>query len=271
MMRLAGGLAARLARRRGGAGGEQFDTDALLRHARFLQRGGHAVHHVFRTADECVVDVFHAQPALEQLAAFVLRDAAVEQLDVLLLAAHHVDEVQALQVLVLQLGQFVAEDHGRRCAVPVQHGETAVRLGDQRRLDDGQDRRDAAAGREREIVAAALGFQRQVEAAFRRHHVERDAGPDALVGPGREQAALHALDGDAQLVVLHGRADGVGAAHVLAVDHRTQREVLALAVLERVAHVGRHVEGDGDRVARLVLHVRHGQWVELAHVGLNGI
>ena len=59
-------------------------------------------------ATSMVVD---ADPVLEQLLALFPRDAAVEQFDVLLLAAHHVDQVQALAVDVLELGQFVLEDH----------------------------------------------------------------------------------------------------------------------------------------------------------------
>jgi hypothetical protein len=102
-------------------------------------------------------------------------------------------------------------------------------------------------------------------AAFGRHHVDRHAGTDAFVGPGREQAAVHALDCDAQAIVLHRRADRVGAAHVLAVDHRAQGQVLALLVLEGVLQVRRHVEGDGDRVARLMLDPGDGQWMEFAH------
>jgi hypothetical protein len=182
------------------------------------------------------------------------------------LAAHDVDQVEALQVLVLQVGQLVAEDHGRRRAVPVQQGEAAVRLGDQGGLDDREDGRDAAAGREGQVVAAAFRFERQVEAAFRRHHVDRHAGTDAFVGPGREQAAVHALDRHAQAVVLHRRANGIGAAHVLAGYRRAQGQMLALLVGEGVLEFGRQVEGDGDRVARFMLHLRHGQWIEFAHI-----
>jgi GTPase len=56
-------------------------------------------------------------------------DAAVEQFHVLLLAAHHVDHVEALQVGILEVGQFFLEDHRGRGAVAIEQREAAVRLG----------------------------------------------------------------------------------------------------------------------------------------------
>jgi hypothetical protein len=168
-----------------------------LRHAGFLQRGRHAEHHVFRAADEGDVDVLDAHPVPQEGGALLLGDAAVEQLDVLLLAAHHIGQVQALHVDVLQVRQFFLEDHRRRGAVTVEQGEAAVRFGQQRGLDDRQDRRDAAAGREGHVVRCLPGVERHVEVAHRRHHLERRRR-QGVVGPAREQAARGALDGHAQ-------------------------------------------------------------------------
>ena len=110
-----------------------------------------------------------------------------------------------------------------------------VRLARERRLDDRQDRRDAAARGERDVVALRRLVERDVEVPHRRHDVERVAGLQLLVRPRREHAARRALDRDPQLVVLHGRADRVRATHVLSVDDRAQRQVLALRVAELLA------------------------------------
>ncbi|MNS68464.1 hypothetical protein D3C72_1017460 [compost metagenome] len=109
---IGGQLGARLVGIFRNAGGEQFDLDVLLRHAGRLQGGGDTEHHVFRAADKRIVVVFHLDPVLQELLAFFLRDAAVEQFDVLLLATHHVDEVQTLEVHVFQVRQFFLEDDG---------------------------------------------------------------------------------------------------------------------------------------------------------------
>jgi hypothetical protein len=254
----------------GDAGGEQFDLDVRLGHAGFLQGLGHAQHHVFRAADEGDVDVVGAHPVLQELRRLFLGDAAVEQFDVLLLAAHHVGQLEALHIAVLQVRQLVLEDHRGRRAVAVEEREAAVRFGRQRGLDDREDGRDAAAGRKGQIVLAVGGVQRDVEVAHGRHHVERDAGLERVVGPAGEQAALGALDGDAQRAFLHRRADRVRAAHVFVADQRAQRQVLALLVSETVLQLGRHGEGDGDGVARFVAHLGDGQRMEFAHGLVSG-
>ena len=53
--------------------------------------------------------------------------------------------------------------------------------------------------------------------------------------------------------VLHGRADRVGPADVLAAQVGAQRQVLALLEAELVAQRFGHGERDGDGVARLAL------------------
>jgi hypothetical protein len=84
-------------------GGEQFEVDAFQGHAVGLQAVAHGLGHFLRAADEGGVEGFDIHPAAEQLAAFVGVDAAVVQVDVLLLAAEHENQVQALQVTVLQV------------------------------------------------------------------------------------------------------------------------------------------------------------------------
>ena len=76
------------------------------------------------------------EPVLEQLLALLLGHAAVEELDVLLLAAEDVDEVEAVEMLVLEILELLAEHDRARGAVAVEQREAAVRLGGERRLDD---------------------------------------------------------------------------------------------------------------------------------------
>jgi hypothetical protein len=82
-----------------------------------------------------------------------------------------------------------------------------------------------------------------------------------------KESVLDQLDRHAQLavrvVVLHGRADRVGAAQVLAVDRRPQRQELALGEAVGVAQRVRHLEGDRNRVGGLGAHLRHAQRMEL--------
>ena len=247
------------------AGGEQFDLDVLLGHAGRLQGGGDAQHHVFRAADEGVVVIFYLDPVLQELLAFFLRDAAVEQFDILLLAAHHVHQVQTLQVHVLQVRQFFLEDDGRRGAVAVKQSEAAQWFRQQGRLDDGEDGRDAAAGRKRQVVLAVDAVERHVEVAHGRHHLDGGAGLERIVRPGRESAAGRALDGHAQRAVLHRRTDRIRAAHVFRIDIGAQGQVLALLEAELLLQFGRHVERDGDGVARFIAHVRYAQRIKFTH------
>jgi len=65
------------------------------------------------------------------------------------------------------------------------------------------------------------------------------------------------------LLVLRGRTDGIGAPDLLAVQHGSQRQVLALGVVEGVRQRWWKLEGHGNRIARGVLHLAHLQGMEL--------
>ena len=245
-----------------------FDLDLGVGKAARLQRRGDGVHHAFGPADERGVDVVEVDPLREQRVGLGAVDAAVQQLDVLRLARQHVDQVEAAEVGVLERRQLLLEHHRAGRAVAVDEREAARRLRGQRGLDDRQQRRDAAAGGEAQVVLATRsassgtlkwpsgGMTSIVSPAF-----------SALVGPGREHAAGRLLDRDAQRAVLHRRTDRIRAAHVLAVDVRAQRQVLALLVAELVAQRVRHGERDGDGVARFALDAGDGQRMEFAHDG----
>jgi hypothetical protein len=154
-------------------------------------------------------------------------DAPVQELDVLRLARQHVHEVEARQIRVLQCRELLAEHHGARRAVAVEQRERGRGLDRKRGLDDRQERGDAAARRESDVMVRRRRIERHVEVAHRRHDVEGHARAQRFVGPGRERAAGRLLDRDAQRVVLHRGADRIRAPQVLAGDVRAQRQVLA--------------------------------------------
>ncbi|MCY1303578.1 hypothetical protein D9M70_532920 [compost metagenome] len=111
----------------------------------------------------------------------------------------------------------------------------------------------------------ACGVQLDEEVAGRRHHFQALAGLEAVVGIGGETAAGHALDRHAQLAVIDAGADGVGAAHFLAVELGAHHQVLALGEAEAVGEVGGNIEGDGHRVAGFRAHFLDHQAMEFAH------
>ena len=151
------GLGAGLAGAAAGlGGGEQLELDPALVEPARLQGLGHLQHHVLRPADEGGVDGGDVEPVGQQRLALGLVDPAVEQVDVLLLAAEDVDQREAVEVGVLEVLELLAEHDRAGGAVAVDQREAAVRLGRERGLDDAEQRRDPAAGGEAEIVVAGL-------------------------------------------------------------------------------------------------------------------
>src|SRR6202521_6222112 len=70
-------------------GGEQLDFDLRLVHSVRLQALRYLVHHAFRPADKHRIDIREINPVTEQLFALAAGDPAVQQIDILLLAAEH--------------------------------------------------------------------------------------------------------------------------------------------------------------------------------------
>ncbi len=261
---LAGGFAG-LAFLLAASGGEQFEMNALRRHALGLEAVAHGLGHFLRTADEGGIEGFDIEPAAEQLLAFLGVDPAVIQVDILLLAAEHEDQVQALQIAVLQVFQLFAKQCTGAGAVAVQQGDAAVGLGFQGGLDDRQDRRDAAAGGDGQVVAVAGGIEFNAEMPGGRHHFQAVPGLQLLVGKRGKTTACDALDSNPQFTVVDAGADRVGAAHFLAVQLGAHHQVLALGVMKAVLQVLRNLEGDGHRVTGLGAHILDGQAVKFAH------
>ena len=102
-----------------------------------------------------------------------------------------------------------------------------------------------------------------VQRVLRRHHLDDVARRQIVVGEGREDAARHLLDADAQPSLAQARTDRIGAAHILAADRRAQRQVLARLVAESFAQRLGHVEGDAHRIRRLAGDIGNRKFVEL--------
>ena len=98
------------------------------------------------------------------------------------------------------------------------------------------------------IVVLRLGIRGDGELAHRGHHVEHVAGPQLFHRPGGEGATAESLDAHAKPRRVGVGADRVGAAHVVAIDHGPQRDVLAGEVAEAVGQRLGHIEGDRNRV-----------------------
>ncbi|MNP07572.1 hypothetical protein D3C76_996010 [compost metagenome] len=246
-------------------GGEQFEMDALRWHALGLEAVAHGLGHFLRAADEGGVEGLDVEPAAEQLLALLGVDPAVVQVDVLLLAAEHEDQVQALQVAVLQVFQLLAEQRAGAGAVAVQQGDAAVGFGFQGGLDDRQDRRDPAARGHGQVVAVASRVEFDAEMPGRRHHFQGVPGLELFVGKRRKASTDHTLDRDTQFTVVDPGADRIGAAYFFAVQSGAHHQVLALGEMKAVLQVLRNLEGDGHRVTGLGAHVLDGQAVKFAH------
>src|SRR4051812_2221905 len=104
---------------------------------------------------------------------------------------------KARGITVLERFQLLAEDNGSTVAVTVYEGKRAQRLYSQRGLDNGKDRRDAAAGGKCQVVFCMGGVEAGEEASRRGQNLQRIAGFQLLVGKGGKQALVYFLNGHA--------------------------------------------------------------------------
>ena len=144
--------------------------------------------------------------------------------------------------------EFGGENGALAVAVGIQQAHWAVgRL--QGRLQQREDRRDAASPRVRDQFAVAGP---QAEVSGRAGGFERVSGGDRIGDPVRDDAAGHPLHRHLQLVVdLGGGRHRVRAQHLPAVDGQPEGDELPGLVGEGGFELRRHVEHDRDRVAGL--------------------
>ena len=155
----------------------------------------------------------------------------------------------------------------RRRAVAVEQREVRSRLGVERGLDDRQDRRDAAAGRERDVVARAPARSSgTLKCPIGGITSSVSPGFEPLVGPGREHAARRALDRDAQprRPARPSRSSTSAARPGRRWPRAASGAGPARSGTARASASGTR-ERDDDRVARLALDARDRQRMEAAH------
>ena len=126
-------------------------------------------------------------------------------------------------------------------------------------------RRDAGAAGEAEVGPGGLGLDRGEEAAHRRHRLDGGAGLQLLVGPGREGAAVDALDADLEVAFVLAGADRVAAAQLVVVEAAAEGQVLALGEVEERGVLVARLQGDDDGVAGLAADVDDIEGMEACH------
>ena len=104
-----------------------------------------------------------------------------------------------------------------------------------------------------------------MEVAHRGHGFQHLAGLQALVRPGREGAAVDALDADLEEAVALAGADRVAAAQLVVVELAAEGQVLALREVEEGGVLVARLQGDDDGVAGLAADVDHVEGMESRH------
>jgi hypothetical protein len=181
---------------------EALDVDPLGRHAGGEQRRlGLVVDAVRPQTKAWSIDAGSTSVG-EELADLLPADPAAVERQVGRLLREHVVQRQPRQVAVLQVLELLEEHRRAELAVAVDQGEARAGLGGEHGLHDREDRRDAAAAGDAEVVALGLRVERHEEAALGRHHLDRVARPSATRGSRSRSAARHLADADAQLAVV---------------------------------------------------------------------
>ena len=142
-------------------------------------------------------------------------------------AGEDVQDLEPVGVAGLELVELGAEHRRLARAVAVDQREPAVGLELERGLQHREDRGDAAADDDRDVVLAVERIERRAEPAGRGHHLEHVAGLQLLGDERRERAAGDVLDGDPQHRAGRGRADRVVAPDPLAAEVGLDGHVLA--------------------------------------------
>ena len=189
-------------------------------------------------------------------------EAAVAERHLLVLAGEDMEHGETAEMPALQVVQLVPEDYVPGVPVAVEQQQLALRLRGEHGARDGDDRRDAAAGREQRIAAPSPRRERAVEAAVRRHDGERVPGLELPVDPAGEAPVRHFLHGDAKLAVFQAGADRVGPPDFFPVEVPAQRQELALHEAVGPGQRLRHLEGDRHATGRLPADLSDGEIVE---------
>ena len=222
--------------------------DALFGHACSQQRSLGFVVHLERATHKHFADLLGLHHAAQEVTHFFAVHQAHVDGRFSVFTREHMVQGHAREVAVFQVFQLLFEHGGLQRTVGVQQRKAAEGLARQGRFHDREDGRNAAATGHRQVVALRGGVQGHVKTALGGHHLNGVTHFQAAVNPVGKQPAVHTAHAHAQVGIVHSSADGVGTAHVLAINGGAQREVLALDEAKHLAQLGRHLEGDDDRL-----------------------
>ena len=133
------------------------------------------------------------------------------------------------------------ENHRIGVAIAVDQREAAVRLRLQRRLDDGQHRRDARAAGKGEIAFLRFRGELRIETTRRRPDLQLVAGFHLAIDKAGKPPIGDLFDRDPQTLFLRRGADGIAAAQLFLIGKAPQGHMLALRVAKCLAMLVRHV------------------------------
>ena len=133
---------------------------------------------------------------------------------------------QAIHVAVFERFDGFSKNHAVCRAIAVKQGKRAVGLRFQHGLQDRKDGRNATACCKRRVIFGLSRKDGRVKIAHWRHHVQRIAGVQLLVGKGGKQTLRNFFNGHPQFAVVGACADRIRTPHVFAVQGRSQGEVL---------------------------------------------
>ena len=155
-----------------------------------------------------------------------------------------------------EVRELVAEDDVDGAARAAQQHDVAHVAPCREVAQDAHHRRDAAAAGDEQQLGRRLAFEREV--AGRVAEVHDRAVADVLVQEARDDAVVHALDGDRDQPLAGRRGNRVAATHSLAGDLDVDRYVLSGGVSRPgragAQHERLHVAGfvaDGDDASAL--------------------
>ena len=158
---------------------EELHVDAVGLDASLDQFVPQIGHHLDRATQEPLVHRVSVQLQAEPQRELPAVNATAEMCRVSRVPGAHVDDPEPVGVTRLEVVQLVAEHGAVGVPVAVDQGEAALGLDGKRRLQDREDRGDAAAGGNCHIVLCRDWVERRAERTRRCHQLERVARPAA--------------------------------------------------------------------------------------------
>ena len=252
-------------------GGEKLKTHLLCGHTAGGELIANQLNQFEGAAEEPLVCLLGQQYLIEEHPQLLRIDSASEQRIQPLFPGEDVMHREALRIVVLQVPDLLGEHHIGGRSVGIDQIKTGIRRGSQYGSDDRHDRGDPRTGGESgqpyaSPVGKSIGGHlfRAVQRGHRGlgdegpggiHHLEDVPSLQMLIGPGGEQPADIAFDGDAQLSRDRFGAEGIGSAQLLALQRGAHRNVLAGHIAEILFQLRRHLESHLDRVRSEPAHL----------------